>query len=200
MVFAQLDPVFAQTTYALDWDSVNYPALSLDQTFENVNDTGVNIQFLMSGDTSYVTELIDASTYSGTQSGVEESLTYRLDLSSNSQSTTMTVSFSQPVTNVNFTIHDIDRQYIMTLFGRYFYNYIDRLQFEGIASDGITICLATIFSNPGKCVSVSGTVVDGSAGNPTDSAIALLRTIMATNLCRCYRYISTGNIFFFIRL
>ena len=168
LVFVQLDPVFAQTTYALDWDSVNYPALSLDQTFDNVNNTGVNIQFVVSGDTGYVTELVDASTYSGTQSGVEESLTYRLDLSSNSQTTTMTVSFSEPVTNANFTIHDIDRQYIMTFFGRYFYNYIDRLQFEGISSDGITI-VSPQFSNPGKCVSISGTVVDGSAGNPTDS-------------------------------
>ena len=44
-VFAQLDPVFAQTTYILDWDSVNYPALSFDQTFTNVSSSGVDIRF-----------------------------------------------------------------------------------------------------------------------------------------------------------
>ena len=167
-IFAQLDPVFAQTTYALDWDSVMYPPLSFDQTFSNINNSGVDIRFLVTGNTNNVTELFDANTYSGTQSGVEESLTYRLDLTNTNQSATMTVSFSQPVTNLRFTIHDIDRQYYLSFGRRYYYNYIDRLQFQGIASDGTTIA-APQFTNPGKCVSITGSVVDGSAGNPTDT-------------------------------
>lgn len=164
----ELDPVFAQTTYILDWDSVTYPALSFDQTFSKVNNSGVDIRFLVTGNTNNVTELFDANTYSGTQSGVEESLTYRLDLTYTNQSATMTVSFSQPVTNLRFTIHDIDRQYYISLGRRYYYNYIDRLQFQGIATDGTTI-VSPQFTNPGKCVSITGSVVDGSAGNPTDT-------------------------------
>ena len=96
-----------------------------------------------------------------------ESLTYRLDLAASTQSTTMTVSFSQPVTNLSFTIHDIDRQYIRSYYGRYYYNYIDRLQFQGIAADGTTN-VTPQFSNPGKCVYISGSVVDGTAGVASD--------------------------------
>ncbi len=168
LVFAQSDPVFAQTTFTLDWDSVVYPPLSFNQTFENVNETGVNVNFLVTGNTANVTELYDAKTYSGTQSGQQESLTFRLDLSNTTQSATMMVSFSQPITNLSFTVHDIDRQYIMTLGRRYYFNYIDRLQFQGVAADGIT-SVTPQFSNPGKCIVITGSVVDGSGGNPADS-------------------------------
>jgi len=165
---AQLDPVFAKTTYALDWDSVNYPTLSFNQTFGNVENSGVDFQFNVSGDTGYVTELYDSTTYSGTQSGGEESLTYRLDLNSVTQNAVMTISFSHPVTNLSFTVHDIDRQYYLSLGRRHYYNYIDRLQFQGIAADGMTNVFPQ-FSNAGKCVNISGAVVDGSAGDPADS-------------------------------
>lgn len=166
LLISDWNSVLAQPAYWLDWDSVLFPGLSFNQTFENVNNTGVNVNFTVVGEN--VTELYDDSSYSGVLTGLEESLVFRLDLATNTQNVTMNVNFSQPVANVQFTLHDIDRQYLRTLSGRYSYSYIDRLAFQGVGADGLTN-VPPVFSNLGKCIVVNGSVVDGTGSNPTDA-------------------------------
>jgi hypothetical protein len=154
----------ARTTYVFDWFNQSYPPGSLLQTFSNVNNSGVNFIFTVTGDTSKIIELVDNNEYIGAQTGDHEALVNRLDLNKNAQVISVTVSFSIPVSNVNFVIHDIDRQ----SYNNYStYNYLDNLKFSGQSSDGSTIVYPQ-FSSLGKCVAVSANQVSGTGGSASD--------------------------------
>ncbi len=162
--------VSAQTTYNLDWYSATYPypPLTFSTSFNNVSSSGVDLTFNVTGNTSRITELVDTNKYIGNQTGAYESFVNRVDLNNRSESITITVQFSKPVTNVNFVIHDIDRQSYLDRWYRYNYNYLDRLQFSGLSADGSTVVYPQ-FSNTGKCVAISGNSVNGSSGAESDA-------------------------------
>jgi len=159
-------PVDAQTTYLLDWDLHTYPDSALQADFTNVAESGVDIGFDISGDTGQITELLDNMNYSGEQTGLEDSFVNRVDLSTKTQTITVTINFSKPVSNLNFVVHDIDRQ-STTLFIWNMYNYIDQLQFNGLSADGNTIVYPQ-FSNQGKCVAIVDNQVRGIGGSADD--------------------------------
>lgn len=156
----------AQTQYPFDWDQFTYPVSALQADFTNVADSGVDIGFDISGDTGQITELLDNMNYSGEQTGLEDSFVNRVDLSDKTQTITVTINFSKPVSNLNFVVHDIDRQ-STTLFIWQIYNYIDQLQFSGLSSDGSTIIYPQ-FSNEGKCVAIVDNKVRGIGGSADD--------------------------------
>ncbi len=145
-----------------------YTPLSLNEAFSNIDSSGVDLTFVITGDTGRITEFEATNKYVGTQDpSSNQSLVNRVDLSNRSQTITITLQFSKPVTNVSFVIHDIDRQ-SYTTWGRYYYNYLDNLQFEGLSSDDGTVVYPQ-FSAAGKCVAISGNQVSGSGGAESDA-------------------------------
>ena len=161
-----IQPVSSQTTYLLDWDLHTYPDFALQADFPNVADSGVDISFDISGDTGQITELLDNKNYSGELTGLEDSFVNRVDLDINTQTITVTINFSKPVSNLNFVVHDIDRQ-STTLWVWQLYNYIDQLQFSGLSADGSTTVYPQ-FSNQGKCVAIVDNQVRGNGGSAND--------------------------------
>ena len=139
---------------------------ALQADFTDVAESGVDISFDISGDTAQITELLDNMDYSGEQTGLEDSFVNRVDLSSKTQTITVTINFSKPVSNLNFVVHDIDRQ-STTLFIWYRYYYIDQLQFSGLSADGSTIVYPQ-FSNQGKCVAIVDNKVFGVGGSANE--------------------------------
>ena len=156
----------AQTQYLFDWDQFTYPESALQADFTNVAESGVDIGFDISGDTGQITELLDNMDYSGEQTDLEDSFVNRVDLSEKTQTITVTINFSKPVSNLNFVVHDIDRQSTTLLIWN-LYNYIDQLQFSGLSSDGSTIIYPQ-FSNAGKCVAIVDNKVRGIGGSADD--------------------------------
>lgn len=160
-------PAQAYTTYGLDWDLVDYPSMANPQTFTNVANSGVDMTFSVTVANGTLSGLVDNYTFSPTTPHVQ-SLVERIDLTNTSGPATMVVKFSHPVSNVNFSMHDIDRDLIFDFWGYFYYfGHIDRLVFSAYRADGITV-VNPVFSNLGKCVRAVGAVIDAGGSNKED--------------------------------
>lgn len=156
-------PAQAFTTYGLDWDVVDYPSLANPQVFYNLANSGVDMTFSVIYPDSTLKALVDSNAFSGVQSLVEQ-----IDLAATTQQATMVVQFSHPVSNVNFTVHDIDRELIFDFWGYlYYFGHIDRLEFSALRADGTTQ-VNPVFSGLGKCVRATGSVIDAGGSTRTD--------------------------------
>ena len=169
-------PAFAFTTYGLDWDVVDYPARSFNQTFSNVNGTDVNVNFMVSAvsptTNAELTNLVDGTAYSGAGTNTVQSLVGSANFTDDNNQITITVQFSMPVSNVSFTMHDIDRSQLFDLFNIgwiYYFDFMDRVEFQALSSDGITP-VQPVFTDKGACVELIGAVAQGTGLGLNDTS------------------------------
>ena len=158
----------------LDWNTAPWANGSLSNSFDvDPATTGNDVTVTVSGDTA---QLGAESTFQQTpaittnlQGGLpspEKTLTLLCDLSSNTQSVTVTVNFSaqytQGVNNVSFSIFDVDYANVNGASGAKFTDEIRSV--IGIAPDGSQVA-ATITASPDNQKSGTGLtqVVDGIA-------------------------------------
>ena len=147
----------------LDWDSVAYPAGSLSQTFNNVDGSGTNINITFTGSTgSFVganPQINQLDT--GGLVPAEDSLRLLVDFFIVFQTVTMTVTFSDLVQNVDFTVFDIDFNA-----GDFQDNVTDNAQnvYDGTSSD------PSITNGTANTIIGTDTVRGLSTSGPTSSA------------------------------
>ena len=146
----------AQAT-TLDWNSVNYTAGSLSESFEiDSNNTGNDITITITGNTSrFNSGYPDDTTYlQGGLGSSEESLRlYMNRFMSDSEFVTVTITFNYAagVDHVNFSIFDIDRSNVS---GNHFQDQIRNIRGVGF---GITNAVA-ITGSANNAVTSNNTV------------------------------------------
>lgn len=160
----------------LDWDTVTWTAGSLNNSYDidpqfPGNDVTVDVTVNNGAPLqpevpvpNPMTPAISPS-FQGGRATIENSFCVALDLSSNTQSVTITLNFAavyvQGVTNVSFTIFDVDSNNVAGSS-----TYQDRLSsIRALSIDGVTLIAPTITTSLNNSVSGTGVdqIVDGIA-------------------------------------
>jgi hypothetical protein len=148
----------------VDWSALNWPAGSLSNSYDvDPSNPGNDVTVTVSGDTSQLkseppqTPAITTNLQGGLASPAS-TLTLLLDLSSQSQSVTMTVNFSalyaQGVTNVRLQLFDVD---FASSPGNSGANFQDQIRsISALSIDGTTLIAPTITISPNNSLSGSG--------------------------------------------
>lgn len=150
-------------------NTYGWAASSLIQTFtatDPVNATSIDIDFNMTGDTSFLGQIggtntpVSQNTYTGSITPAEYSVGIAADFNTTAQFVTMEMDVGTPGVGIGafqFTIFDVDLG-----------GWVDRLQFRG-SLDGVAV---TPVLTPSTQNYVSGNEIIGQTGNaaPTSSA------------------------------
>jgi hypothetical protein len=93
----------------LNWyNDVDYAAGSLNQTFNNIDGSGVNVNFAWSGNTNRILAGLPDDDAAKTNFDMS-ALWYAANFAAYpSEGVSVTITFSEPVYGVNFTLYDID--------------------------------------------------------------------------------------------
>lgn len=148
----------------LDWDDFTWnPDGSLSQQY---NIDGVDVVITISGDTSNLVSgypRIDDDITGGTSG--EDALRLQLDLTSSSNSITVTIEFLTAVYNPVFTIYDIDAASSST-------STTWQDQISNIEASNGTVDYSPTISNVGSGTTLDGTTLTGNSNVSNDSSQA----------------------------
>ena len=102
--------------YVLDWNAQSWTYGNTSKTFVNLNGSGVDVTVTISGNTGNfvsgyprITNPSSGGFGGGYPNNVSDNLELFVNHSSTSQSITVSVTFSQEVENVSFSLFDLDR-------------------------------------------------------------------------------------------
>ena len=156
----------------LDWDTVTWTPGSLTNSYDiDPSAAGNDVTVTVSGDTGQLgseppqTPALTTNLQGGLATA-ENSLTLLLDLANQAQNVMVTVNFSAQysagVTNVSFTIFDVDYANINGSGGAKFQDQISSIR--ALSIDGVTLIAPTITVSPNNTLSGTGLnqVVDGN--------------------------------------
>lgn len=144
----------------LDWNSVNWSNEDLTESF---NVGGTTISFVISGDTGGIeNNSPNDTTQINGSSSTEQTLFLNTNHGNRNDDITITITFSQPVTNISFTIYDIDADSS---------SYVDQIR-NVYGSDGVNTYAFSATGSSGNSVASSGTTsltVTGTSSINDDS-------------------------------
>lgn len=141
------------------WSNETYPAGDLTSPTYNIG--GVEIVVTTTGDTSFLTgttPLISTKNQGGEPVGTE-ALEFSVNYPDRNRELTITVTFDELVTDVAFTIFDID-----VGGGSAPFSFVDEVTVTGVDENNMTINPTTITGSPNNMV--SGNVITGTIGTP----------------------------------
>jgi hypothetical protein len=140
----------------LDWDSVNWSSGSLSQSFDvDASHAGNDITITITGSTGNLAQNVnDTTDLTGGISGGHESLFMNMNYDNRSQFITVTVTFlyAAGVTDVSFSIFDIDKNT-----GGNDTGYTDKITVLGTGTNGTLVAPTTITTHTANETVGSGT-------------------------------------------
>lgn len=164
----------------LDWNSVNWTAGNLSQSFDiDGSNAGNDITITISGDTGNLTNSLGGNTPPDDVTEIDggtgqQALMLSADHSNLSQSLTVTITFlySNGVNGLQFSIFDVDRS---VSFGSGFDDQIRNFTVNGGTSTNVSITgssLNTVSNNNSPTASVSGNNVSGDTTANANAAVS----------------------------